>query len=234
MTPHHHPSDELLVAYAAGNLGEAPSLVIATHLALCPDCRAEVRRLEAVGGALLDDLPVAPLDDDLLSAIFARLDEGDGDRGGDGHQAGDTATLTRPAPAPAVRNGRRPSLPEPLRGYIGGDLDAIRWTRLMRGVEEAEVPVGNQGAKGRLLRIKGGLAMPRHTHAGMELTLVLTGGFTDETGHYGRGDFAATDGTVDHKPVADAGEDCICLAITDAPLRLTGTFGRLLNPFIRF
>lgn len=232
MTPHHHPSDELLVAYAAGNLGEAPSLVIATHLALCPDCRAEVRRLEAVGGALLDDLPGAPVDDDLLSAIFAQLDDGDDDT----RHSGDTATLTRPAPAREriLATGPRPALPEPLRGYIGGDLDAIRWTRLMRGVEEAEVPVGNQGAKGRLLRIKGGLAMPRHTHAGMELTLVLTGGFTDETGHYGRGDFAATDGTVDHKPVADPGEDCICLAITDAPLRLTGTFGRLLNPFIRF
>ena len=34
--------------------------------------------------------------------------------------------------------------------------------------------------------------------------------------------------------IADEGQDCLCLAVTDAPLRLTGLFGRLLNPFIRF
>jgi len=26
---------------------------------------------------------------------------------------------------------------------------------------------------------------------------------------------------------------CICLAVTEAPIQLTGLFGRLLNPFIR-
>ena len=30
-----------------------------------------------------------------------------------------------------------------------------------------------------------------------------------------------------------AGEDCLCLAVTDAPLRLTGRFTRMLNPFLR-
>jgi len=222
MTPHHHPADELLVAYAAGNLSEAPSLAVATHLALCPDCRAEVRRLEAIGGAFLDDMPTAPVGDDLLGAIMAQLD-------------GPAPVLDLPRRKDArPRNGRRPILPEPLRGYVGADLDGIAWSRLLRGVDEAVVPVGTTGAKVRLMRIKGGTAMPRHTHAGTELTLVLAGGFTDETGHYVRGDFAATDAEVDHKPVADAGADCVCLAVTDAPLRLTGPIGRLLNPFVKF
>ena len=35
----HHPDDELLLDYASGALGEAESLVIATHMALCPICR---------------------------------------------------------------------------------------------------------------------------------------------------------------------------------------------------
>ena len=48
-----------------------------------------------------------------------------------------------------------------------------------------------------------------------------------------RGDVAEADPSVNHQPVADPGEDCICLAVTDAPLRLTGPFGRLLNPFLR-
>ena len=41
------------------------------------------------------------------------------------------------------------------------------------------------------------------------------------------------DSHVDHRPVADEDEDCLCLIVTDAPLRLTGWLGRLLNPFIR-
>ncbi len=231
--PVHHPGDELLVAYASGNLAEAASLAVATHLALCPRCRHEVNRLEALGGALLDQMPAAPVGDDLLARIMGQLDA--------------PAPVT-PRPLPANTDARtdarrakpaeRPLLPQPLRGYVGGDLSALSWRRVMRGVEEAEVKCGpadgESGAKVRLLRIKGGMAMPQHTHGGSELTLVLAGGFTDATDHYLRGDFAETDNSVDHQPVADAGEDCICLTVTDAPLRLTGTLGRLLNPFIKF
>ena len=83
------------------------------------------------------------------------------------------------------------------------------------------------------MRIKSGTAMPSHTHEGTELTLVLAGGFSDERGHFLRGDLAEVDASVDHRPIADPGDDCICLAVTDAPLRLTGPFGRLLNPFLR-
>jgi putative transcriptional regulator len=28
-------------------------------------------------------------------------------------------------------------------------------------------------------------------------------------------------------------EDCLCFAVTDAPLKLTSRIGRLLNPFVR-
>lgn len=227
--PQHHPGDELLLAYASGNLAEAASLAVATHLALCPRCRHEVHRLEAMGGALLEEMPAAPVGDDLLARIMAQLDA-------------PAPVAPRPLPAntdtaDAAAAPGRPLLPQPLRGYVGGDLSGLSWRRVMRGVEEAEVRCGPgdaSGAKVRLLRIKGGMAMPQHTHGGSELTLVLAGGFTDAMDHYLRGDFAETDNSVDHQPVADAGEDCICLTVTDAPLRLTGTLGRLLNPFIKF
>ncbi|MEK9796040.1 MAG: hypothetical protein VW713_04740, partial [Alphaproteobacteria bacterium] len=57
---HHHPDDELLVSYAAGDLAEAWSLLVATHTTLCPVCRSKVRAAEAVGGALMEEIaPVA-------------------------------------------------------------------------------------------------------------------------------------------------------------------------------
>lgn len=227
LAPTHHPGDELLVAYASGALPEAASLAVATHLALCPRCRHEVRRLEALGGALLEEMAPAPVGDDLLARIMAQLDA--------------PPSSVAPRPLPANTDARddgaaagRPFLPQPLRGYVGGDLASVEWRRVMRGVEETEVPCGPSSAKVRLLRIKAGMAMPKHTHGGSELTLVIAGGFTDATDHYLRGDFAETDNSIDHRPVADAGDDCVCLIVTDAPLRLTGRLGRLLNPFVKF
>ena len=74
--------------------------------------------------------------------------------------------------------------------------------------------------------------MPQHDHGGNEWTLVLDGGFTDEAGHFARGDMAERQQGEAHQPVADPGTDCICLVVADAPVALTGTVGRLLNPFI--
>ena len=52
MTPiTHHISDALLLEYAAGTLEEGWSLAVATHLALCPDCRKRLALMEAAGGA---------------------------------------------------------------------------------------------------------------------------------------------------------------------------------------
>ncbi|MGL1147904.1 zf-HC2 domain-containing protein, partial [Vibrio parahaemolyticus] len=67
----HHPSNSLLLDYAAGTLDEASSLLIATHLTLCPHCRREVAAAEAIGGSLLDDLPAAPLRPGALDAVMA-------------------------------------------------------------------------------------------------------------------------------------------------------------------
>jgi putative transcriptional regulator len=63
---------------------------------------------------------------------------------------------------------------------------------------------------------------------------VLAGGFSDGDGHYVRGDLSFSDGEVDHSPRADDDGECICLTVTDAPLRLTGPLMRFLNPFVRF
>ena len=54
MTIRHHLSDQLLMAYSAGDLPEAFNLVVATHVSLCDECRARAEAYEAVGGAVLD------------------------------------------------------------------------------------------------------------------------------------------------------------------------------------
>lgn len=221
--PTHHIGEELLLDYAAGATTEAVSLLIASHLALCPMCRGQLAELEQVGGALLGALPGEEPDDAGLEAILARLDEDD--------EEPTTPVVSMAAPVVAPEAGDGILLPEPLRSYVGTDLGRLGWKRRMRGLDECVLPVG--GARVSLMRIHQGAAMPKHTHAGNELTLVLTGGFTDARGSYLRGDVAVTDQHVDHQPVADLDEDCLCLAVVDAPLRLTGRVTRFLNPFLR-
>ncbi len=211
-TIRHHLSDELLGAYAAGDLPEAFGLVVAVHLSMCDECRARSMTLETLGGAVLDTGEAVPMGEGALGAAMARLD----------------ALMQEPKAAPKQRTG----VPAPLAEYIGGDLDAVRWKSVGKGVKQAILPT-DRLASARLLRIPGGVAVPDHGHKGLELTLVLQGAFSDGTGRFGPGDVEIADDDLQHVPVAEPGAVCICLAATEAPLRFKGLMPRLAQPFFR-
>lgn len=211
----HHLTDNLLMAYAAGTLPEAFSLVVATHVSLCDECRARLGAFDAVGGSVLEQCDSIALSDDALAATLARI-------------AG-KAPESRPS-APVART--RSAVPDPLRDYIGGDLASVRWRPVGMGVRQAILSTG-PGAIARLLYIPAGAAVPDHGHKGTELTLVLRGAFLDETARFGPGDIEVAGEETEHTPVADIGEDCICLAATDAPLRFRGFLPRIAQPFLK-
>ncbi len=54
---------------------------------------------------------------------------------------------------------------------------------------------------------------------------MLTGGFSDGRASYGPGEVCMANPDTIHKPVADEGEVCIVLAVTDGPLAFTGALG---------
>lgn len=209
MTIRHHISDQMLMAYAAGALPEAFSLVVATHVTLCDDCRAQLSAYEALGGAVLEAEPAA-VSDDALRATLARL------------QTPETAPIQRKARV----------LPAPILDYVGGDLGDVKWKSIGMGVRQAILPTA-KGASARLLYIPAGQAVPDHGHRGIELTLVLQGAFRDATDRFAAGDVEIASEAIEHTPVAEAGMPCICLAATDAPLRFSGFVPRLLQPLFR-
>lgn len=216
MTDPRALADEWLVDYAAGAAPEAVAVLLNAHLSLCPEARATVTRLDAVGGLMLDRIEPAALAPDALDRMLARLD--------------------RPAPLAVAQPVRasHPLLPDALIPYAGDNLEALAWRRVVKGVEEAILPTGLPAShKMSMLRIAGGRAIPEHTHYGDELLLVLDGGFEDGHGHYLRGDVCASDETVVHQPTADRTGDCLCLAVTTGPVKLTGGWGRLINPLLR-
>jgi len=220
MSIQHHPDDELLVRYATGELPEAWSVLAATHAALCLDCRGKVRAAEAVGGALVAESGPVDMADGALEATLARTRAPQADGGA-------SAVV-----ANAEADEAKPILPQPLRDYAGGDLAGLNWRRLGRGAYHIPLVSGRGAPTARLLRIPAGRPVPEHGHNGLELTMVLRGSFTDGGQRFGVGDVETADSDLEHQPVAEPGEDCICLAVTDAPLRFRGVFARLVQPFI--
>ena len=122
-------------------------------------------------------------------------------------------------------------IPEPLRSYLGGDLDSLHWSRVAPRVQQILIRTPGSGPRARMLRFQAGTQVPAHGHGGRELTLVLCGSLHDGGAVLQRGDVAQTDETTEHQPFAGPERDCVCLAVTDAPLRFKGTFARLLQPW---
>ena len=212
MTPQpikHHLDDALLMAYSAGTLPEAFSLAIATHISMCDECRATLESFDAVGGHVIEDQAPVPMSDDAFTKTMSMLSN---------------QSVQRPEPANDI--------PSVLAGYIGGSLDNVAWRTLGGGIKQ-KIIMSGRDATARLLYIPAGQSAPDHGHTGMELTLVLRGAFRDEAGQYRAGDIEITDDTVEHTPIADEGEDCICLAVTEAPIRFNSVFYRALQPFFK-
>ena len=210
----HHLTDALLMGYSAGNLPEGFNLVVATHISLCDECRARMHEFDAVGGSVLDKTPTATMSDNSLSATLALIANSD---------AGRVATVNPP------KSGL---FPAPLHDYVGGDLDAVKWRKVGGGVRQAILKT-HKSTSVRLLHIPAGRAVPDHGHRGTELTLVLQGAFHDEIDRFGVGDIEVATQDLNHQPIAEAGEDCICLAATDAPLQFNSLIPRLAQRFLR-
>jgi putative transcriptional regulator len=216
MTIRHHIGETILMAYAAGQLPEAFSLVVATHLSLCDDCRAKASAYDVLGGVMLDGSAAADMAADVIDAALARI-----------------TALPQARSAPPRRPMRTdPRVPAPLQDYIGPSLDRVRWRSLGTGARQAILDTGKD-ASARLLFIPAGQKMPDHGHNGLEMTLVLQGAFLDGDTRFGVGDVDVADQSTEHRPVAEAWNDCICLAATDSKLRFSGLIPRLAQPFFR-
>ena len=206
----HHLTDQLMMGYAAGALPEAFNLVAATHLSMCDSCRAAAQAYDAIGGAILETETRVPVADDALAETLALIAQG-------------------PSVSKPLNNS---DVSAPLAAYIGGSLRDVKWRSVGMGVRQAVLSTSKL-ATARLLYIPAGAAVPDHGHRGTELTLVLQGAFRDATARFAEGDVEVANEDLNHTPVAEIGEDCICLAATDAPLRFNSWIPRIAQPFLR-
>ncbi|MEM1149562.1 MAG: ChrR family anti-sigma-E factor [Pseudomonadota bacterium] len=205
---------ELYSAYAAGCLDPAFALLVETQAALRPDVRRDIRMSEMIAAINFEKTEPAEMESDAVDRALDAID------------ALDSGAL----PKRRVLNGVTEALeelldlPAPLRDSALIAAGEAGWKFSGPGIRRLALPISEK-AETELYRIEPGAVIPRHTHEGSELTLVVAGGFTDESGFFGPGDLSVKGPADTHQPVADDDGPCIVLAVRDGGLRFQGVIG---------
>src|SRR6185437_2247062 len=204
----HHPNDTTLAEFAAGTLDAGRRLVAAEHLVRCARCRNFVAGIEHVGGVMLER--IAPVD----MAAGAR-----------------EKALARIGRLEIVEGTVSPRTADwtPLSDY---PLGKWRWIAPGLRFQSVQMPSG-AASRVFLLKAAPGIKLPHHAHTGTEMTCVLKGAFIHEGGRYAAGDCDDADQDVEHSPVVDTVEECVCLVAMQGTIKLGGIVGRLMQPFLR-
>ncbi|GAD81029.1 ChrR family anti-sigma-E factor [Vibrio ezurae] len=216
----HHPSNELLQAYASGSIDACNGVTVAAHLEMCPHCRSKVQEYEAVASqSFTEQIPEVDLEAAAMEAMF-----------------NDIVSLDKKPSVNPVRqavnievNGKQFILPHSLRNL---SQRLGEWKSYAGKVYTAQLDIGEQ-QRLSLLYISGGVQVPQHTHKGVETTLVLHGQFHDEAGLYNKGDYTVADASVKHAPCTEEGQDCLCLTLLSDTMVFTQGAARLFNRFGR-
>ena len=210
--------DSLLLSYAAGTLDMAQNLIVESHLTFSNEARSFVRKYEMIGGALIEnecesvDMSIGSLDN-----VLARLDSQN--------------SRKQKERSDFTHSEIHFDIPAPLKNRLNAQK-RVGWKPLMPGFKAYDIDLECKKSTARFMQVAPGTKSPHHSHGGMEITLVLDGAFTDETGDYKIGDMIVTDDTIEHSPVACKMDGCTCLVVSTAPIKLSG-IASLLNPFLK-
>ncbi|GKX34135.1 MAG: anti-sigma-E factor ChrR [Rhizobiaceae bacterium MnEN-MB40S] len=212
MTVHHHLDDASIMRYASGDFDEAFAVVVASHLAMCPEGREAVRAAESLGGAVLEASEGTPLSAGAFDRLSRMLD---------------VEPEAPPPPEPVSGD-----VPLPLSRLIGDNLHDVPWRTIVPGMQRHRIDIASTTSSLYMLKVAPGKKMPEHGHGGAEMTLILEGSYSDVFGRFAAGDIADLDEHVEHEPIVDSDVDCICLIASEHPTRFKGLISRILQPFI--
>jgi putative transcriptional regulator len=211
MTTKHHPDDATLVSYAAGSLPAAFELLVTHHSDTCQQCCQRIDEAEQLGMAMVEGISPVPT---IRRKQFANLLEQQ------------PLANTDQTPDMLCRSHH---LPTPLQILLNQGKQSLPWQRLVPGIQKLELDDNL-----KLIKIEPGISIPMHSHCGNEMTLILRGSYSDELGHFQPNDLVDLNGDIEHQPIADGHEACICLVALDAPLKFRNLLPRLLQPYIGF
>jgi putative transcriptional regulator len=214
----------LLLDYAAGVLESPLEILVETHISLNAASAKQLRMLMQLGGILLEECEPVSLSEGALDAVMAEIARGEVDE-----QTAKQDNVVAFTPSHEAKDVTVAHLPRPLADYIP-DLSCDKsWRKISKGLSQCRIQFDGTDVEANIYRIAPGTSIPVHSHEGTEVTLVLSGGFTDETGAFGPGDIAIQETGATHKPVADDDGECIVFAINEGNIRLASPIGRVLS-----
>ena len=217
----YHPDIELLLQYSSGQLAPSLAVAIGLHQQQCKFCQQQIDELESVGGDTIESLPSQPINDEsIILKDFNSL-------------LNDIDSLPETNSSSEYDGLAVAQHDIPLVDTLSKqEFDQLPWQRIGLKMWKATIPMDDPGYELEILKFSPFAKIPQHTHDGNEFTLVLQGDFHDHQDSYCEGEFITQNHSHEHQPKAGR-NGCICLAVTDAPLKFTGTLGPLLNWFTR-
>ena len=214
-----HPTSEMLLNYAMGNTKEAESLIIASHISYCPKCKAEVAKYESMGGFYLKNHEELKVSKSLWNNVLNRID-------GLEQEEYTTNFIDHKVQTSLCNSSIR--IPSFLHNYLD-KKNTEDWNSTINNVKYYNLEFNDDTYKGKMLEIPPGKSMPKHSHEGLEATMVFHGGYKDETGDYHKGDMVICSGDEVHSPISSDVTGCLCLVIYSGSLKFKGILGSILN-----
>jgi putative transcriptional regulator len=219
MSSHCNSQNDAVTNFAVGNLSPAKYVLMKCAVELNPSLAKSAAFETDLGATLMTDIRPVPLSPLLIGETLAKL------------TYRDRPHLAANDMASQDLNDRL--APQSLRELMkDAGLRDIKWKTLVPGVAVHDV-LGNRRTKDGdrlyLLRAKGGMRLPEHSHNGEEWTLILTGSYSCDETRYSRGDLHIADETTNHAPHIDEGEDCICLVVTQGPLNMKSWLPKIVQ-----
>jgi putative transcriptional regulator len=222
----HHPDDNLLTEYAGGSLANALGIVVCAHLQACLHCRQRVEHLNNLGAAILKQSAAEPVKAESFEQLMTRIRS-------HGSSVAASVPKTQNLHASYASDPMLKRLPKVVAKLLPRD-GKLKWQRASSSLKIARLKAGQQQYEVSFQHISSGGKVVEHDHRGLEVTLVLYGSFSDEDGIYGEGDFLVRTPGETHRPTATQNQDCLCISVVEAPVKVTGLFGKLVNPFLSF
>ena len=224
----HHPDDNLLTEYSSGSLANAVGVIVCAHLQTCPHCRKRVEQLNKLGAAILNQSVAEAVQPASFDQLMTRIRNQNSQT-----LAGDKKSTSEHLHPVYANDPLLKHVPKVIAKLLPRD-GKLKWERVSAALKTARLKTGQSQYEVAFQRISSGGRVVEHDHRGLEVTMVLCGSFSDEDGVYNQGDFLVRNAGEIHRPTATQNQDCLCISVVEAPVKVTGFFGKLVNPFLSF
>ena len=228
MDLNHCPSSATLADFSFGNSFSLSDIVLRAHISACPHCREKIREIETIGSDLLMSgmhkhlgSPLEDIDsqvDKILGGYDSVTDSTDSKTTNLSKSKADDFELDN-------------SLDCLFPSYLDCSFDALPWRSAGKDIQLCKL---REDGNSRLWMIKGkpGAKLPKHSHRGQELTLVLKGAYACSSNIYQPGDLHECDDENTHQPIIVGETDCISLVATEGNLRFDNLLLRMVQPLL--